>query len=209
MKKNYIQSIDENNIIKDILENINSSIDIEEFNRYVHKYRKKYMPEDILIEREKRVFRQEELIEKYHSCLICMRINYPGIIKNNYISIGIAGVLCNVIINVFNNKILYRNFDINAEGPILTIVVDELEDSIKRKAINIEENHHLGRFVDIDVYNENKQGLSRKDFGMGSRKCYICDNYAQICVRNRSHSENEVKKFIKDKYEEYFETNVI
>lgn len=208
MKNDYIQSIGENNIIKDILENINSSIGMEEFNKYIHKYRKKYMPEDILIEREKRVFKQEELIDKYQSCLICMRVNYPGIIKNNYISIGIVKVLCDVIINVFNSKILYRDFDINAEGPVLTIVVDELEDSVKRKTINIEEKHLLGRFVDIDVYNKHKQGLSRKDFGIVSRKCYICNNYAQICVRSKSHSENEIKKFIEDKYQEYLETNV-
>ena len=209
MKKIYIQSIDENNIIKDILKNINSSMDMEEFNKYVHKYRKKYMPEDILIEREERVSRQEELIEKYGSCLVCMRINYPGIIKNNYISIGIARVLCDVIINEFDKKILYKNFDINAEGPILIIVVDEAEDSIKRKTINIEEDHPLGRFVDIDVYNKYKQGLSRKDFGRGSRRCYVCDNCAQICVRSKSHSEEELKKFIEDKYEEYLETNII
>ncbi|WP_411679069.1 citrate lyase holo-[acyl-carrier protein] synthase [Clostridium thailandense] len=209
MKKNYIQSIGENNIIKDILEKINSSIDMEEFNKYVYKYRKKYKPEDILIERERRALRQEELIEKYSSCLICMRINYPGIIKNNYTSIGIFRILCEVIINEFNNKSLYRNFDITAEGPIVTIVVDELEDRVKRKTINIEENHLLGRFVDIDVYNKYKQGLSRKDFGMDIRKCYICDNYAHICVRNESHSENKLKKFMEDKYEEYLETNII
>lgn len=210
MKENYIQSRTEQNIIKGILEYIsNSSINIEEFNKYVSRYTKQYIPQDILNEREERVCRQESLIEKYHSSLICMRVNYPGIIKNDYISIGIIKILCDVIIRQFENQILYKSFNITAEGPILTIIVDKAGIDVKRETINIEKNHFLGRFVDIDVYDKYNQSLSRKDFGMSSRKCYICDSYAQICVRNRSHSEDEIKRFIKSRYEEYCKTNIV
>lgn len=210
MKENYVQLINEKIIIKDILEYVNnSSIDIEEFNKYMGKYTQEYMPQDILLEREERVYRQEKLIEKYNSSLICMRVNYPGISKNNHITIGIIKILCDVIIKQFRGKILYKIFNISAEGPILTIVVDEAGNTVKEKTIAIEEGHFLGRFVDIDVYNHYNNTLSRKDFGMKSRKCYICDNYAQICVRNRSHDEDEIKIFIKNRYDEYCKLNNI
>jgi len=67
----------------------------------------------------------------------------------------------------------------------------------------LEENHFLGRCVDIDVYSKEGIGLSRRDLGLKERKCYICGDTAQNCVRQSRHNIEDVRDFIKDKYESY------
>lgn len=203
MKENSTKLKDEVDMIKDILTFIDASVDSEALNDYIIRYTKQYIPEDILAEREERVYVQEELIKKYDSSLICIRVNYPGVIKNDYVSIGIMKILCDMVIREFRNHILYKNFNMTAEGPILTLVVDELAMDIKNRTVGIEENHPLGRFVDIDVYDKYNRSLSRKDLGLDRRRCYICDNYAHICVRQRQHSEKEIKHFIKNSYKSF------
>lgn len=203
MKESSIKLKNEVDMIKDILVFIDASVDSEALSDYIVKYTKQYIPADILAEREERVYIQEGLIKKYNSSLICVRVNYPGVTKNCYVSIGIMKILCDIIIREFRNHILYKKFNITAEGPILTLAVDELAMNIKKRTVGIEENHPLGRFVDIDVYNEYNESLSRKDLGLDSRRCYICENYAHICVRQRQHSEKEIKNFIKNNYNSF------
>lgn len=203
MKEDSTKLKNEIDMIKDILTFIDASVDSEALNDYIIRYSKQYVPEDILAEREERVHVQEELIKKYNSSLICIRVNYPGVIKNDYVSIGIMKILCDMVIKEFSNHILYKKFNITAEGPIIILVVDEVSMDIKNRTVGIEENHPLGRFVDIDVYDKYNRSLSRKDLGLDSRRCYICENYAHICVRQRQHNEKEIKNFIKNSYKSF------
>lgn len=170
-------------------------------------YIKKYKPEDILIEREKRVHRQGELIKKYNNTLLVIRVNYPGVNKNNHISLGIIKEVSKIVLNKFEEDILYRNFNIASEGPIVTVVIDKECKSVKYKVIDIEENHFLGRCVDIDVYDKGGSSISRAELGLPRRKCYICSDFAQNCVRSRKHSVDEVEKFINIKYEQFWKEN--
>lgn len=194
----------EEEIIKAILVSIGSFSDAKVLNGYITKYAQNYTAEDILAEREKRVYEQEKLIKKYKSSFVCIRVNYPGVLKNDCVSIGIMKIICDTTITVFKDHILYKSFDITAEGPMLTIILNKLGYDTKKKTIEIEENHPLGRFVDIDVYDKYNKSLSRKDLGLDSRRCYICEDYAHICVRQRKHSEKEIKNFIKISYNSFY-----
>lgn len=165
---------------------------------------KKYTAEDILVAREERVNYQEKLLNKYNNTLINVRVNYPGIAKNNYVSFGIIKEICSLIIREFEDIIVYKFFSITAEGPIVTVVVKKNSLEVKYKTINIEENHFLGRYVDIDVYHKSGRNLSRKELSLHQRKCYICDEFAQNCVRTGKHNISEIEQFIKDKYEKYY-----
>lgn len=202
MKESMIKfTKDELNLIKSIYEDcIGEKIDIYECNR---KYKKEHTPEDILIAREERVYRQENLLEKYENTLLTIRVNYPGINKNNYISLGIIKVLSGLVTKEFNDKVLHKEFNITAEGPIITMIIKEQHNKVKFKAVEIEEKHTLGRCVDIDVYDTRGKGLSRSELGLCKRKCYLCSDFAQNCVRSRKHDIYEIEKFIKDKFEYY------
>nr|WP_295972640.1 citrate lyase holo-[acyl-carrier protein] synthase [uncultured Bacillus sp.] len=169
----------------------------------LRNYKKKYLPEDILSAKETRVYKQEQLIEKYKTTLLCMRVNYPGVRKNNEVTLGIMKALCHEIDNFFYPNILYRTFDITAEGPIYTCGIDQISIDVKRTALSIEENHFLGRCVDIDVYGKDGKGISRRDLGLKERKCFICQEPSQQCVRQGRHDLEDVKSYIKTKYENY------
>lgn len=60
--------------------------------------------------------------------------------KNNYITLYIIKVLYSIIVEKFKNKILYHDFDITAEGPIGTLVINELKENVKRITVDLEEN---------------------------------------------------------------------
>ena len=163
-----------------------------------------YTAIDILNAREERVELQEKLMDDFQNTLLCMRVNVPGVRKKTELSKGIFDVLSKEIDRIFQVRILKSHFNVGAEGPIELLVIDEKSDEVKRKAIQLEENHPLGRFVDIDVYdNKTRESLSRTSMGFAPRKCYICDKTAYNCVRNQSHSKEEIIGHIKKAYESY------
>lgn len=164
---------------------------------------KDYNAIDILNAREERVYLIEELIKKYSLPIICLRINYPGEIKNNSLTSNISTVLREEVLNIFKDDIKYENFKFTAEGPLLILVVNEDALMVKQKTIELEEKHLLGRLGDIDIYDELGNGISRKDLGYPSRKCFICSDMAQNCVRAQKHSIEEVIKFIEERYIKY------
>jgi len=164
-----------------------------------------YKAEDILSEREKRIEYQEELVKKYKMPVLVIRVNYPGINKNNYLSKGISKIMEQLICEMIPNHIKYKITQITAEGPIVIMVLNKNARDIKLMTINIEDTHVLGRCVDIDVYDEKCIGISRGEFGLEMRKCYICDDIAHNCIRSQKHSKEEVEGFIKLKFEVYME----
>lgn len=164
---------------------------------------KNYNALDILNAREERVYLIEELIEKYSLPIICLRINYPGENKNNDLTFNISRVLREEVLNIFRDHIEYEKFKLTAEGPLLILVVNEDALVVKKKTVELEENHLLGRLGDIDVYDKRGNGISRKDLGCSARKCFICSDMAQNCVRAQKHSIDEVIKFIEERYVKY------
>lgn len=163
-----------------------------------------YSVDDILLEREQRVEFINNLLYKYNMTVIFIRVNYPGLQKTNSKTEKIMENIHLLISDVFRDKIQMKEFKITAEGPNLTAVLDEKAEEIKKIAIKIENEHILGRCVDIDVYDPiTLQGISRADFGMQMRKCFLCSDIAHNCVRARKHSQDEIVKYIKNTYETF------
>jgi holo-ACP synthase len=164
-----------------------------------------YTAKDILKERERRVEHQEKLTEKYKVPIMVIRVNYPGVNKDNHISQEISLIMEKIINDIFSSFILYKIMKTTAEGPIVIMVIDKSAKDIKQVTLELEEKHTLGRCVDLDVYDEKGEGISRGDYGLGMRKCYICEDIAHNCVRSKKHSSEEIEAFIKNKYDEYTE----
>jgi holo-ACP synthase CitX len=157
---------------------------------------------EILAAREERAERQESLINEYGCPIITIRVNYPGLNRCNEVTSGIMKVMSDLIKAVFKQKLKFSLSYSGAEGPIFIAGVDCEPLAIKGKTIKIEEEHPLGRFVDVDVLSC-EAAISRSQFDMPPRKCYLCDEIAHICVRSRRHKESEIIEFIKQKYFEY------
>lgn len=164
-----------------------------------------YTAEDILIARERRIKYQGKLLEKYKMPILIIRVNYPGVNKDNYFSQEITAIMEKAICETFSSSIHYKIMKTTAEGPLMFMVINKEAKNIKVATINIEDNHILGRCVDIDVYDEKGRSISREDFGLVMRKCYICEDIAHNCVRSEKHSREEVEVFIKSKFAEYMQ----
>lgn len=184
-----------------------------------------YSAEDILEAREKRVEKQRAILKKYSNTLVVVRANYPGINKDNTLTRELVNIIKDELIKVFNTEhlsnykhiksneiktieknmdsILFKELEFTPEGPIFFMVVNKNVLEAKKLCITVEETHLLGRFVDIDVYNENCQGISRRELNMPSRRCFICNEEAHLCVRSRRHSQEEIINFIETSFKKY------
>lgn len=163
--------------------------------------------DDILDAREKRAELIQYLTGSYHKPLLVIRVNYPGVSKDNETTRHIVNIAEEHISGLFKENIIASVKLINPDGPASLLILDKNYIKIKEKCIEYEDNSILGRCVDIDVYNEEGEGISRKDLGFAMRKCFICGDIAHVCVRNRKHKESEIIEFINKKLAEYMEIN--
>lgn len=153
--------------------------------------------------REKRVELQNSLLEKYGLPLIAVRTNYPGENKLEPLAVAIADIAAEEMAEYFGEKIVHRELLENLEGKIYLFIIDKKAVDIKKITVFFEENHILGRCLDIDVYDVNGESLSRSMFGYEKRKCLICDEMAFICGRTMKHSHQEIKNVLMEKYIAY------
>lgn len=164
---------------------------------------KEYTADELLDAREKRAGLIESLLKQYNTPLLVMRVNYPGLKKTNLVTAGMINDLSPLICTLFSDKLRGTLLTYGADGPVFYAAVDETVSALKIIAINFEENHSLGRCLDLDVYDRLGQGLSRQELGFLRRKCYLCEDDAQHCVRARRHSEREIIAYIEEKYRDY------
>lgn len=163
------------------------------------------LAEKILEAREERVNKIDEMLKDYIRPVLIMRVNYPGLNKNNELTIKIMEDMNKVVCCILGSK-LYLNFVTRgAEGTVIYMSVSEEAKNLKRIAIDIEEKHVLGRCLDIDVYDIDGRSINRQELGYKMRKCYLCMDYAHNCVRARVHSEKQVVAYIEEKYRQHVE----
>ena len=148
----------------------------------------------ILIARENRRKKVKIIAEK--TSAVTLKANIPGDDKNLP-----EGYL---IVNYFIKKVMalgakFIELEDSQDGVTVYFSAEDGK-KIKNIAQDLEENHPLGRLIDIDVtpYLE-ETSLSRKRM----RKCFLCDNPAFVCGRNKTHKTTELLRFFKEKTEEH------
>ena len=151
----------------------------------------------ILEAREERKKHIEELMDQHpNKTIIILKTNVVGENKNPKHLKFICTFFHSIIYNTFLNKVITSGYQYSEDGNYCYFVVDEVGTMVKIRTIDIEESTPLGRLIDLDVYN--KKSISRQDLSCEMRKCLICDNYAHICVRNKTHSQEELSEKIKE-----------
>mgnify|MGYP000005487224 CR=1 FL=1 len=157
---------------------------------------------EILDAREQRSNHVKELISKYkYKTVVIMKANVPGINKNLMKMRFICNLYNTIIYDTFKEKIIDVGRIESLDGNYIYYVIDEEGTLVKEKTIILEEENALGRLIDIDVYNE--KPISREDVSCEMRLCLICNNYAHICGRNKTHSEEEIFGVIDDTINNY------
>lgn len=159
--------------------------------------------EQLLESRDNRAAFQQELLIQYNLPLISFMVNMPGPVKTNNITCAVHGEGVSAIEAAFEGKICFqtiRCLDTGIEGYFI-VELDPKE--VKERACDIEDNHPIGRLMDIDVHMPDGQ-IGRKGLGRPERRCLICDNPAPECARSRTHSVEELVSKIEQMAKAYF-----
>ena len=152
--------------------------------------------DEMLIAREQRVAWQEEaLLGASDKALICFTLNIVGPMKafpqaDQTFDEGSAGIQALLKSEgvAFEIKRCVRM----KTGYTLLVLAEYSPVKLKALLCQLEENHPLGRFFDIDIIARSGK-ISRQDIGMPERKCILCDHPAFICSRSRQHTVEELQ----------------
>lgn len=162
---------------------------------------------EMLEARDHRVMMQSKLIEEFHAPVVCFMLNVPGPhkVSEDFEKAFRYGV------NKINEALGKHGMKINTEkeesfvtGYIYyaSVACDAVD--IKKAMCEIEEENRMGRIFDIDVLRTDGSKVSREEFGMGPRKCLMCELEAHICARNRTHTVasmvDEIHRIIKETF---------
>ncbi len=150
------------------------------------------MSHEILEAREERVNLQEALLKTHGKALLTHRVNTPGEKKDTPVAHGIFEALESELIKQLSGHIVVERMLVSAEGPVMLRIVNLPPAILKELAIAIEQEHPLGRFVDLDVYNPAGESLSRTALGFEARSCFVCSAPAHACARSQRHPLDEL-----------------
>lgn len=160
---------------------------------------------DMLLEsREKRWQLQRQLIQDNPELtLVCLTVIMPGNVKRNAQSLVVAHAAVEAIQEAFGPSIQWQREQDLSTGYEGYYLVDMSMIACKRLACEIEDNHPLGRLFDIDVINTHVEPVSRSVIGREGRKCLLCDHDARYCMRNHTHTRDELQQKIQQMIEAY------
>ncbi len=162
--------------------------------------------QQLLEAKEERKKCQEQLIKKHSSTLVSVTLVTPGRIKKNYCYETLFYIIREILDDIFiKNKIKVNESlsQFDQTGALLLFSVDAIASDVKVLLTNLEEEHYLGRFWDLDVINSDFKILSRADFGRSPRKCFLCSEDAKVCGRQQKHSYHELTSKIHETLKEY------
>lgn len=158
-------------------------------------YKKVEQIKKLLDAKEQRYFYQKHIVEQYKNTLISFMLNIPGEIKTSTKTIIFQRKFINKIKKILeqeNIEIIFEDFRYKDTGDEYFAVVAGNASIVKKLMINLEEQNKECRLLDIDVFDEYMNQVSRNKLGYKGRKCLICDEEAKYCMRNKSHSIGEI-----------------
>lgn len=151
----------------------------------------------LLASRDERSRYQRELMESHPNLtLACLTVIMPGKIKRNSFSLTVAEAAVESIKAQLTQSIRLleeRDLETGFEAYVLTSL-PPLE--LKKQMCVIEDTHPLGRLFDIDVIAHDGVPISRVQVGFAPRKCLLCNNEARYCMRNHTHTQDEIHQHI-------------
>ena len=162
--------------------------------------------DELLHSRDERAAMQQSFLKEHpEGTLLCLTVQLPGEVKRSAESLVVAEAAVEAIREMFPERSfeLLRDLETGFEG-YFVVPLEPMD--AKRAAIGIEDEHPLGRLMDIDVIVASPasddghvdgaaQGvhpIPRSAVGAPERRCLICSRPARYCMRARSHSPEEL-----------------
>jgi len=127
------------------------------------------------------------------------KVNMPGARKNTPSTAIILKVFARLLKDILNKTPeTHRSID----GDFLLFRLDRKDRTIKKTLVYLETNHPLGRIIDLDLYTEDGP-VSRRDLGLEARRCFLCDEPANHCRREKRHSLDSLTAHIDGKVTDF------
>lgn len=158
-------------------------------------YKKIEQINKLLEAKEKRFIYQQELIKKYKNTLISFMLNIPGEVKSSSKTREFQKYYVNeikAILKQNNIEILYEDFRYKDTGDEYFAIVNGDAVVVKNLMINLEESKKECRLLDIDIFDKSINQISRQKLGFDSRKCLVCGEESKFCMRNGTHTIEEI-----------------
>lgn len=155
---------------------------------------------EILFAREQKQLDIQMFLERYVTVLV-LSINYPGPDKCNSYSKFVYNQASQKIKQLF--KIESEIYKEGYAGYYGVFGLKEESGKAKLKSIELEDLWELGRLIDLDIYDYELGLLNRIEFNKENRKCFICNQEAKICGRNRTHSVDELISYFQRSVNQY------
>ncbi len=158
----------------------------------------------LLASRDRRVEMQQKLREKHPNLtLVCLTVIMPGNIKRNLSSLIASQAAINALLGSLEGNIVdvvTRDLPTGYEAYVVTSLS---QSEAKLLACKIEDTHELGRLMDIDVLDADGIPMKREAVGFAPRRCLMCKNEARYCMRNRTHTPQELNAKIQEMIDAY------
>ncbi|HOI46415.1 MAG TPA: triphosphoribosyl-dephospho-CoA synthase [Bacilli bacterium] len=149
----------------------------------------------ILDSRENRHHQIQSIVSNPKHVVLIIKANTVGLDKNT----REAYCLVRIFKNHISQYIRFTSLQLNEsyDGPYYIGIIDSSDSTvIKRKTIEIEEQHPLGRLIDLDVYDRGGP-LSRSNLAFSPRTCFLCGDIAFHCIKSRKHPEVETMDYVR------------
>ena len=144
----------------------------------------------LLKSRDDRHALQQQLRQQHpESTLVCLTVVMPGSVKRNLYSVVTAQAALTALLDRLGEHVQATRARDLATGYEAYLITDLPALEAKRVTCDIEDSHPLGRLFDIDV--------------MEPRRCLLCDHEARWCMRNHSHSQEELMAHIRQLIDDY------
>ena len=147
--------------------------------------------DELLQSRDERAALQQSFLREHpEGTLLCLTVQLPGEVKRDERSLRVAESAVEAIREMFPERSaeLLRDLPTGFEG-YFVVPLEPLD--AKRAAIGIEDEHPLGRLMDIDVIVA-EGPVPRSAVGAPERRCLICAQPARVCMRARTHTTAEL-----------------
>lgn len=135
--------------------------------------------------------------------VVVLTVVMPGSVKRDWRSLTVAKAAVEAISEKLKGRSLWsetKDLETGFEG---YWIVDGDRLKIKKEMCAIEETHPLGRLFDIDVLGDDAAPISRTAVGYPPRRCLLCDREARFCMRNHTHTQEEIQKKITQMVKSY------
>lgn len=150
--------------------------------------------DEVMAAREARAMKIKSLLKEYSCPVVCMTMNMVGDIKVTGLSRAAFSVMSERLKGALSPLSSFTN--LSPCGDEAYFAVNMPPERVKAIACAFENTEHIGRVLDIDVFDLNGEKLSRGE----PRKCLICGELAMVCSRSRAHGVETVRTATNDRF---------